>query len=186
MRREGAITSLDKYWDSFNHYGEILGLVERTDNGSSLTWAACPFWNGSASAPAVHGNRSTDGVGKAKNTRWLIDSGCGWDSVDQRNVSHMLGARQQIKSGPKLWTADGIVQPDSKVLVQIPLLDCNYTPLIMQDSPDVLSLGRRCMDEGSSFHWDAKGPYSSIFGHSTGYHSRFAGGPQLPVSRRVQ
>jgi len=158
MRREDAITSLDKYWESFSHYGEIPGLVERTDNGSKLTWARCPFWDGSASAPAVSGNRPSETVGTAKNTRWLIDSGCGWDLVDQRNVAHMLGARQQIRSGPKLWTANGIVQPDSKVMIHIPVLDDNYTPLVMQDSPDVLSLGRRCMDEGYSFRWDAKGP----------------------------
>jgi len=156
LKREDAIVVLDGLWDSFIHVGDVPGLTERDEHGSKLTWAAAPFWNDPSAAAGV---TTTKTGGKSKNTRWLIDSGCGWDLVDKRNVTHLGNLMESISVGPKLWTANGVVQPDSQVPIFIPVLGTTYVPLVMQDSPDVLSLGRRCMEEGYGFHWEATNPH---------------------------
>jgi len=60
--------------------------------------------------------------GRSLNAKWLIDCGCGWDLVDRRNVVHLTDKREVIAAGPKLWTANGVVQPSAKVPVFIPSL----------------------------------------------------------------
>ena len=75
-------------------------------------------------------------------------------------MAHLGTLLESISAGPNMWTANGVVQPDSQVPIFIPALSATYVPLVMQASPGVLSLGKRCMEEGYGFHWEATEPHN--------------------------
>ncbi len=54
-----------------------------------------------------------------------------------------------------LLTANGKTRVDRKTRMHLKVLRRKIDPLIMQSSPPVLSLGKRCMHEGFSFWWEA-------------------------------
>lgn len=58
-----------------------------------------------------------------------------------------------LQQQPTLWAANGFthVRHDIPLWME-PLMEvCN--PYVMTDSPDVLSMGRRCIDQGYEFQW---------------------------------
>eukprot|EP00971_Amphidinium_carterae_P140703 2788424-Amphidinium_carterae.1 len=55
-----------------------------------------------------------------------------------------------------MQTANGIMEADKRATEKVNTL----TPLLLESTPDVLSVGRRCMTEGYSFHWEkGENPY---------------------------
>ena len=56
-----------------------------------------------------------------------------------------------------LATANGLVDGDKVVSQQIGELLEVAEPYVLDSTPDVLSIGRRCVEDGYEFHW---GPYS--------------------------
>ena len=56
-----------------------------------------------------------------------------------------------------LSTANDLVNGDMVVRQQIGELNEIAEPYILDSSPDVLSIGRRCVEDGYEFHWK---PYS--------------------------
>ena len=52
-------------------------------------------------------------------------------------------------------TAGGIVNADRETTVPLAATGSKATAIVMDDSPCVLSLGKRCMQEGFSFEWNA-------------------------------
>ena len=54
-----------------------------------------------------------------------------------------------------MWTANGVVKSDHEVPLYIAELDEKCYPYILKNTPDVLTMGRRCMCDGYSFVWKA-------------------------------
>ena len=107
--------------------------------------AACPrrggvFWE----------NLSVEdsGVGVSSTRHWLVDSGSAWDLVDASHVRHLKDIIRTPQYCPRLWTANSITSVEKEVPLYVPELDEGCVPFVLKDTPDVLAMGRRCMNEG--------------------------------------
>ena len=153
--RVQALLLLEDDWSYFQHYGNVPGLSERLDHLSFLGLASlfspCP-----AAACARRGVSERESeLGVSHSPRWLVDSGSGWDLVNESSVNHLKHAIRSPHYCPRLWTANGVTTVDSEIPLYLPELDEKFVPFVMKDTPDVLTMGRRCMREGYSFHWAA-------------------------------
>ena len=55
-----------------------------------------------------------------------------------------------------MWTANGMTCVEQEVPLYISELDEQRVPFVLNSTPDVLTMGRRCMEDGYSFVWKAK------------------------------
>ena len=90
--------------------------------------------------------------------RWVVDTGSGHDLIQLRDVADM--GRHSIPASVtlRLNTANGQVKADRIVPLRVRELGETISPYVLPSTPPVLSVGRRCMDEGYTFEWK---PYSS-------------------------
>ena len=93
--------------------------------------------------------------------RWLIDTGSAFDLVGQHDVPDWnLELAEMTEDMIELSTANGRMNVDKEVLMQVGPLKRHIKPLLLSNTPPVLSVGKRCMEEGFSFHWPAnEAPY---------------------------
>ena len=100
---------------------------------------------------------------------WLCDTGCPYDLTSRGGITPEMGDLESADVPTTLETANGMIEVDETVPVQILALRENIDPYVMEESPDVLSIGRRCEVEGYEFHWPA---YSAepYFVDKTGKH----------------
>ena len=91
-----------------------------------------------------------------------MDTGCGHDIICKSGI----GLRTKVYDaagtvgGLAFETANGVINADSVCDLVVPKLafdDAHVTPYVLPDSPDVLSIGRRCVQDGYGFYW---APYS--------------------------
>ena len=64
--------------------------------------------------------------------------------------------------GLSFETANGVINADTICDLVVPTFaydDAYVTPYVLPDSPDVLSIGRRCVQDGYGFYW---APFSHI------------------------
>ena len=59
-----------------------------------------------------------------------------------------------------IQTANGIVEHDKEVPAKVKALEISIKPIIGGSTPDLLSLGYRCMKQGFGFHWP---PYQTPY-----------------------
>ena len=93
--------------------------------------------------------------------RWLVDTGSAFDLVSEKDVPSWYKS-QVVPSDVaiELSTANGRALVDTKVPMQIGPLHEDVEPLVLPNTPPVISVGRRCVEGGCSFHWPAgKTPY---------------------------
>ena len=91
-------------------------------------------------------------------TRWLVDSGTGNHLIWAKEIE---GRRKDIiktDEALNLWTANGITVADERIPVKMKRLKTEITPLILEYTPNALSLGRLVVEEGFSFTWEAYFP----------------------------
>ena len=89
---------------------------------------------------------------------WLMDTGCKYDLATRASVppSHQdLIAEAIIPL--TLSTANGLVSCNQVVSTQAGGFEEVAEPYLLDATPDVLSSGRRCVEDGCEFHW---GPFS--------------------------
>ena len=107
----------------------------------------------------------TNSKNKAKKY-WLVDTGCPVDLVCRKSLPENFeekGHELKEASEPlQLETANGVKKVDQTVSMQIATLNDTYpggvvNPYLLDSTPDVLSVGSRCVKEGFAFHWE---PYS--------------------------
>lgn len=82
---------------------------------------------------------------------WIVDSGAGRHLTDKRKTT----AEQRQNASPcnhLVETANGLVKVDKEVSLDLGFED-NIQALVMDRSPNVLSLGRLCMENGYDFEW---------------------------------
>jgi hypothetical protein len=86
---------------------------------------------------------------------WLIDTGSGHDLVSRADFPPwVLSQAVRAKSPLNLDTANGILRADMELPMQLAPFGVSISPLLLPCTPAVLSVGKRCMDEGYAFHWE--------------------------------
>ena len=155
VSRAVAIRLLDDCWEAFKHAGNVPGIAERlacqSVMGLRSTFPPHPV------AAACRSNAMWEGSGHgvSHTQRWMIDSGIGWDLVKSSHVSHLQDLIRTPQYCPRIWTANGVIMSDQEVPLYIAELQEKCVPYILKNTPDVLTMGRRCMCEGYSFVWKA-------------------------------
>jgi hypothetical protein len=90
--------------------------------------------------------------------RWLVDTGSAFDLVGRKDVPEAhLSAAEPARRPIQLKTANGVTTVDEEIILQCGPLKEHVYPLLLDSTPAVLSVGRRCMEDGFSFHWPAGG-----------------------------
>eukprot|EP00971_Amphidinium_carterae_P097772 1934644-Amphidinium_carterae.1 len=86
--------------------------------------------------------------------RWICDSGAGVDLIGSKNV--WMHEQESIKHGMterRLRTANGIATSNSTVVCELEKLNLSLNPLVLDECPAVMSLGKR-IAQGFKFVWD--------------------------------
>ena len=141
VSRSDGLLLLQDRWNAFVHVGEVPGPTERVENGSTLGWFGASSWDGGRpSAPGVSPRENIPG--EAHVSRWLIDSGCGSDLVDAKSVAHLGDRVEELPEKPRLLTANGITEVSHDIPLWVSPMGVVRRPLVMNNSPDVLSMGK--------------------------------------------
>jgi hypothetical protein len=98
-------------------------------------------------------------LGPRENYRsWLLDTGCKYDLTTRASIPlHQVDSIFRAPMPILLATANDLVQGDKVVAQQIGELGEVAEPYVLDSTPDVLSIGRRCVEDGYEFVWK---PYS--------------------------
>ena len=85
----------------------------------------------------------------------LADTGSEENLISRHDhLAFFLDIRIQNPSKPvSLITANGPVQGDKPVSLKIPEFTPQLECYLLESTPPVCSVGRRCMDEGYGFYW---------------------------------
>ncbi len=85
--------------------------------------------------------------------RWIIDTGCGKDIVCQRYAALYQNIWRKT-AVHTFGTGNGVATADHEMTLKIPEFDDEiFKPLIMEDSPSVISVGLRTRLHGYGFVW---------------------------------
>ena len=94
-----------------------------------------------------------------KDRRFILDSGSGHDLISQKKAQRMeldTFACDEIC----FHTANGTTSTTTQATIDMGTFTKKPQAYVLQDSPSVMSLGKRCQDEGYSFIWPtARAPY---------------------------
>ena len=84
--------------------------------------------------------------------QWLVDSGSALDLVKEKDVSP---CHKHIAKGDKirLETVNGETSTDRVLPLTIKSIDEDIQPHVLKSTPNLLSMGRRCILGGYAFHW---------------------------------
>ena len=89
---------------------------------------------------------------QAKDRRFILDSGSGHDLISARKAERM-----NLKIRPcdpiMFHTANGSTATHTKAEIDLGTFDLTSQAYVLDDTPSVMSLGKRCMEEGYSFIW---------------------------------
>ena len=86
---------------------------------------------------------------------FLADTGSEEDLIS-RSDHELYYSEIPIESASKhvsLMTANGSIQGDRSVTLSMPMIGQTAECYVLESTPPVCSVGRRCMDEGFEFHW---------------------------------
>ena len=86
---------------------------------------------------------------------WLMDTGCGHDLVGKKMVhGYQTQAAPVGKSGSITFaTANGKIRTTEVVPMHCEVFGNEIAPFLLPETPPVLSVGKRCMEEQYDFHW---------------------------------
>ena len=94
-----------------------------------------------------------------RDRRFILDSGSGHDLISQKKAQRMeldTFACDEIC----FHTANGTTSTTTQATIDMGTFTKKPQAYVLQDSPSVMSLGKRCQDEGYSFIWPtARAPY---------------------------
>ena len=118
-----------------------------------------PYWFFNAAVTGYHPpGYQQDLIGLAPTSvqrKWIVDSGSCFDLVNKGELS--LEDQRAMRPTPypiEMQTANGDVTAHHELAVVIDRLDMDIHAIVMDDAPTVLSLGKRCMEDGYEFHWE--------------------------------
>ena len=85
---------------------------------------------------------------------WLVDTGSPFDLIGRDELTDaFIGERVRKIMGQALLTANGEIVAREVVDIAVKELRETASPLLLDSTPAVLSVGLRCMELGYSFHW---------------------------------
>ena len=98
---------------------------------------------------------------------WLVDSGCPLDLIDATDCA---GCRDFIVDGPivTLATANGDTVSSQALPLRVGRVDEVIRPHVLEETPNVLSLGRRVVEDGYSFWWEGHSMSPKLVHPTTG------------------
>ncbi|CAE6965643.1 unnamed protein product [Symbiodinium sp. CCMP2456] len=86
--------------------------------------------------------------------KFLMDAGCGHDLISQRKVEkHGLETLVSPENGVSFQTANGITATDLISNFRTKSVAETINAYVLDDTPSVLSVGKRCMQQGYGFVW---------------------------------
>ena len=91
-------------------------------------------------------------------TRWLVDSGTGNHLIWAKEIECRRKDIVKSDEALNLRTASCITVADERIPVKMKRLNTEITPLVLEYTPNALSLGRLVVEEGFSFTWEAYQP----------------------------
>ena len=85
---------------------------------------------------------------------WIFDSGCGYDMMSTSKAKHLMKFVTKAEL-QEFNTANGQYETDEIIPLTFVMGNDSYDarPYLMENSPSVLSMGQRCMNEGFCFLW---------------------------------
>ena len=85
---------------------------------------------------------------------WLADTGASVDAIGKRHLSQQ-GRKTIVKMEKPISfdAAAGSITVDASVPLQSKSIG-DIDAVLLKDSPSVITVGRRCMEQGYGFHWD--------------------------------
>ena len=87
-----------------------------------------------------------------RDRRFILDSGSGHDLISERKAERMELDTQQCDE-ICFHTANGTTSTNTHATIDLGTFTKKPTAYVLKDTPSVMSLGKRCMDEGYSFIW---------------------------------
>ncbi len=85
---------------------------------------------------------------------WLMDTGCGHDLINDKMADDFPVKTLKKSSRIMFSTANGRIESRNVVPLYCSELAQLVHPYLLHDTPPVLSIGKRCMEQGFTFHWD--------------------------------
>ena len=89
---------------------------------------------------------------QAKDRRFILDSGSGHDLISARKAERM-NLKQRTCDPIMFHTANGSTAAQTEAEIDLGTFDMTSHAYVLDDTPSVMSLGKRCMEEGYSFVW---------------------------------
>jgi hypothetical protein len=89
------------------------------------------------------------------NGRWLMDTGCGHDLINDRLAEGLHVRTLKREARLVFATANGRIESRNVVPVMCKEFNQVIQPYLLHETPPVLSIGKRCMEQGCTFHWEA-------------------------------
>ena len=90
--------------------------------------------------------------------QWIWDSGCGHDMVAEHQIKHLMRFVQKDEL-QEFNTANGTFESDDVVSLSFSLGKTCFEarPYLMEESPSVLSMGKRCLEEDFCYCCGSRG-----------------------------
>ena len=85
-------------------------------------------------------------VCKVQPDAWLVDTGSGHDLVDFALVLDSMQLIDTSHQSVVLYTANGECRPTGSIVMDIKPLGETSSALVLENTPNVLSVGLRCME----------------------------------------
>ena len=89
---------------------------------------------------------------QAKDRRFILDSGSGHDLISARKAERM-NLKKRVCDPIIFHTANGSTATQTEAEIDLGTFDEISQAYVLDDTPSVMSLGKRCMEEGYSFVW---------------------------------
>ena len=90
--------------------------------------------------------------------RWLVDTGSAHDIARDSAIRNCPQWKTEMREPLALSTANGVMHAREVCNLSVPSLAIDIEAVILPSTPCLLSVGRRCMEEGFTFVWKAKRP----------------------------
>ena len=145
------------------YHGESTTAVARPDAAACnpdpreiirLNDPACPVLNGKVFELPWYVASPAEGTIKI----WLVDTGCGHDLIGKTEVASSGGVCRPAKESLTFNTANGKTIALEQASYQSAELNEEIDAYVLDSTPAVLSVGKRCMSMGYSFHWPSGKP----------------------------
>ena len=89
----------------------------------------------------------------SKRVKWLMDTGCGHDLIGRAKAKSLGVDIVQDDDEIVFQTANGSTSTSDVAKIVVDELDETVEPHVLDETPTVLSIGKRCMKMGYAFHW---------------------------------